>query len=385
MLWRMLEVVEPAQQAELVPYVCGHLDRWPDALRLAPEHWSERAFVGQPGPLWSLARAAALTRWRLFDTELIALSRQDALASLSALALDHNQLGEDGLRALAHSAQAVGLRAVSVRHNPLGPTGVRGLAQLAGLEEVDLGWTRCGVRGLRYLVRGQSAGSLRVVRAAHDELYDDGLAQMGGLTRLESLELPSNNLGAGAVQQLAAQPPARLRALDLSENALGDEGARWLVDLMLRSALEIVVLAATGLGAAGLRALLHAPSAAQLTALDVSRNRLGSEAGQLIAEATHVVKLERLALQACGLTWPGVQALATAPQLASLRVLDLSYNAVGPQGARALADSPYLSRLERLVVDEAAIGVEGVRALARSPHAACRAAIDAQRRWVQAD
>jgi hypothetical protein len=160
-LWRMMEGVEPTRQGELVPYVSGHLERWPDALRVAPEHWSQRALYDEDVPLWPLVRSASLARWGLYDTELIALTRSEAMEQLTCLELSHNQLGEDGLRAVASSARCERLRSLKVRDNPLGPSGVRGLAQVEGLEAVELGWTRCAARGMRHLLRGKSAGSLR--------------------------------------------------------------------------------------------------------------------------------------------------------------------------------------------------------------------------------
>jgi hypothetical protein len=78
-----------------------------------------------------------------------------------------------------------------------------------------------------------------------------------------------------------------------------------------------------------------------------------------------------------------VASFADAPHLSSLRELDLSHNFIGDEGALALATSPHLGGLERLIVEDGHIGAEGASALLQSPHAACRAAVDLQRRWAR--
>src|SRR5690606_25798043 len=82
--WRALcEVLERGDvarlEAEQLPYVLSCLERWPDALKIAPARWVEARLTGAPAPWLAIAMTLDLSEQRLDVAEL------DALVSTPAL------------------------------------------------------------------------------------------------------------------------------------------------------------------------------------------------------------------------------------------------------------------------------------------------------------
>ena len=147
------------------------------------------------------------------------------------------------------------------------------------------------------------------------------------------------------LQPLADFPSlARMEALDLRNNNLGDDGT--------------AILAAS-------------PHVKGLRYLDLGFNRIGSSGSASIARSPNLAGLSTLKLDDNFLDYPddrGVAALVAGPHPAQLVTLDLRWNAIGPIGARVLASSPALPRLATLHLGNNAIGDAGAEALAASTH-----------------
>src|SRR5262249_24591154 len=109
------------------------------------------------------------------------------------------------------------------------------------------------------------------------------------------------------------------------------------------------------------------PQVARLRALDLERNDLGD--GDVVALASpNLVGLKTLLLWSNRVGDVGVRAiLAGLPGLARL---DLSGNIVGDDGAEALSFSPALGRLKLLDLSGNQVGDAGAVALASSAYAA---------------
>jgi uncharacterized protein (TIGR02996 family) len=144
------------------------------------------------------------------------------------------------------------------------------------------------------------------------------------------------------VQVLANSPSlARMEALDLRDNFLGDDGA--------------AVLAAS-------------PHVSGLRYLDLGFNRIGSQGSASITLSPNLKGLTTLKLDDNHIDDRAVEALIAVPHPGPLVTLHLRWNAVGPAGARALASSSALPRLATLHLGNNDIGDAGAEALAAAKH-----------------
>jgi uncharacterized protein (TIGR02996 family) len=105
------------------------------------------------------------------------------------------------------------------------------------------------------------------------------------------------------------------------------------------------------------------PHLARLTALDLHGQSLGDEGVRAICSSPHLRGLADLRLSWNSITDAGVQVLAACPRLAGLRTLTLYSNAIGDAGAVALARSHDLARLTRVDLVHNPIGEAGRQAL----------------------
>jgi uncharacterized protein (TIGR02996 family) len=216
---------------------------------------------------------------------------------------------------------------------------------------------------------------------------------------LVHLALPDSSLdSAGRLPALTeALCHLALSSLDLSDNTLGEEGARVLAASPMLGKLRRLSLAGCRVGVAGIRALASTPALAGLEHLDLSSNyarTLGTESlaaspflgnlstleldgcaddkgVQALAESPFLKRLTCLGLRRTDLRDEGARALAASANLASLTVLDLGENGrLGVAGVRALANSPHLAGLRALSLGGVPLTAEGAQALAESPHLA---------------
>jgi hypothetical protein len=201
----------------------------------------------------------------------------------------------------------------------------------------------------RGLVQVQLTAAAFLERGA--QLLDDGVVDVWSVSRV-----------LDAAGFLASPLLERVRALDLTGNALGQTGARALCAVKWGPGLRWLKLDSAALGDAGVSSLAAAPALAPLRALSVSDNRLG--AAGLAAIAAGFGALRTLTLSANPAGDVGVAALAAAPRLAALRALGLRGVRAGEDGARALAGARFAATLQSLDLSRNALGDGGVGALA---------------------
>jgi uncharacterized protein (TIGR02996 family) len=125
----------------------------------------------------------------------------------------------------------------------------------------------------------------------------------------------------------------------------------------------VVGLKLSGLAPADLPRLLDGPLLRGLTALDLSDNALGDEGVRLLAECPHLAALTELGLDHDNIADEGAGLLAASPHLGRLTDLSLWGNHIGSAGAWALAGSVPLGRLERLTLMQNPVGSEARQAL----------------------
>src|SRR5438552_1092015 len=190
--------------------------------------------------------------------------------------------------------------------------------ELAGLSGLGLCFDHLDSRAAALLAACRHLAGLKRLNLNGNPIGDEGVACLGTsthLTGLEALHLEHCGLGPAAVGRLAASRLTRLRALDLSENLLGD---------------------------GGVARLATAPFLSRFTALDLTAVGMGDAAAQRLAESPSVRGLHRLRLGYNGIGDAGAIALARSSHLTALTALDLNGNAIGDAGAQTILDAPHL-------------------------------------------
>jgi uncharacterized protein (TIGR02996 family) len=179
-----------------------------------------------------------------------------------------------------------GLHTLSVWRVKPGDEGLKLLAgtpSLANLRELELALPHCSDTGLGYLAESDHLQGLRVLTLdgaswGPTPVTVNGLRPLLGsrLPHLTTLRLTGSawSLEGKQGQQLRELPGlARLHALNLWSNLIGDEGARTLAGCPLLTNLRELFLARNQIRDEGMLALTDSPHLRRLELLDVRENR----------------------------------------------------------------------------------------------------------------
>lgn len=99
--------------------------------------------------------------------------------------------------------------------------------------------------------------------------------------------------------------------------------------------------------------------------LDLSANAVRDQGAWTLAQSPHLGQVRGLNLSSSGIGDKGLKALAASPYLTGLRELYLDDNRISDESARILAGSPLASRLDALYLRFNAIGSDGASLLQR--------------------
>lgn len=191
------------------------------------------------------------------------------------------------------------------------------------------------------------------------------------------------------LEELLASPLlARVRELDLCDNALGNEGVRLAASSPHLRELEVLDLGYNGIDDAGVRLLARSSSLPAMTALSLGFNERITSAGVAeLAASPFLGGLMTLDLSSNAIDEAGIQAIVASPTLRQLHRLRISENRIGDAGAAALAQSTLLqrmlSRITRLELRDNRIGPSGARALASCPLMTRCLALDLTRNSIE--
>ncbi|XP_048002912.1 ran GTPase-activating protein 1 isoform X2 [Leguminivora glycinivorella] len=167
---------------------------------------------------------------------------------------------------------------------------------------------------------------------------------------------------------------ARLKVLDLSDNAFGPIGVEGLAKLLqseVCSELEELRLNNNGLGITGARLLAKALSSRppKLRVFIAGRNRLENDGATALAQVFEKMgSLEEVAMPQNGIYHVGISALSEAfKQNPQLSCLNLNDNTIGPKGAAAVAQAlPRLKNLKAINFGDCLLKSKGARTLAKA-------------------
>jgi hypothetical protein len=198
----------------------------------------------------------------------------------------------------------------------------------------------------------QGLGNIRI------EAMAESMSAAPNSRAIAAMNLSDNRLSkAGVVAMIRQLNPLSLSSLDLSHNALGNEGLAEILKLMEGSkTLTCLNLENTSIGDFGVEKLCHLVVYSSLKSLNLSHCQLHSRGRGAPAIASMIGsggsnQLTTLSLSWCKLTGAAaksvVQAVGTAK---TIEILDLSWNVLGagtvPELAEALAKNDSLTHLD---------------------------------------
>lgn len=197
---------------ELLPYIDGVLQTWPDAIRRVPRRWFTAFLLPDDQgehlhPLIALCRHLVMTYEPLDVQRCARLWQSQAMRPLTMAGLQHCGLADAHIEAMAS------------RPSP------------ASLAHLDLGANGVGVEGCRALVQSPLRQHLTTLALWGNPIGDDGLEAIisARWPRLERLELVRTRITDASAQMLATTKhlPA-LTSITLAYNPLSDARLRAL-------------------------------------------------------------------------------------------------------------------------------------------------------------
>ncbi len=186
---------------------------------------------------------------------------------------------------------------------------------------------------------------------------------------LTELLFAHNRLGQSSVHELTKEGGALggLTRLDLSGNAIGDEGLRVLGRDARFGSITRLGLSLVNATPSGVSALINGSIAKRVTHLELAGNELGLEALRSILSGGFPA-LTHLDVSEAMLGDEGLAAFLDSPTVAQLVSLELKKNAISAEGARRLASVKF-DRLEYLSVSGNPLGESGMTTLKKAfPH-----------------
>ena len=251
--FELIELLEDWQEEDpndfvrvALPYVCGHLDHWPDRLRQLPIDWFEswceqrdeqdmergawrftlaRAFVAPELPHRDTARALVrgmtqsewledatvleMPRCYMRNLPIWMLARSSKLGRLEALDLSYNGLSVWSMHALQRAESLTAIERLALDGNGLD---ARALMPLAARTD----WRR-----LRALSLSSTTGS-------HRERLE-ALMSTPCWPHVRSLALPGQLLDDSTLELFLESPPPALTHLDLRDHRLSPKAIRKLL------------------------------------------------------------------------------------------------------------------------------------------------------------
>jgi uncharacterized protein (TIGR02996 family) len=218
------------------------------------------------------------------------------------------------------------------------------------LRSLDLSSTRVTHSSGTLLAQCTRLSQLKELDLHDTKFGDSGLAALASsptLSNLEKLTLREAQLSDVGVAALGQSPSIRLVELDLRHNQIGDSGLRQFVQGGGLTRLQTLLLGKNVVGAEGLRAIFESPQCV-LTELRVNWNPIGDEGVRAIALASSASSLLKLDLQMVGLHETGAIALSESPYLSQLEELLIYDEDISSAGQIAIIQSQGLSLLKNL-------------------------------------
>lgn len=313
-------------------------------------------------------RAFALRHAMLRPRHAAQLQSASLLHGLSGIDLSHNKLGDEGLALLCDAASS--WESLKLSHNKVSERGALRLStsvQCHALLRLDLESNELGAEGARHL-GGAHSGLARIeaLNMRFNELGDEGVAEVAKSaiwTQLRKLNVSSNYMSKEGVKALCeAEYMSSFDVLNLSNNPLNDEEvARLITSCAIMRELRELNLDGSGMHTNVMSELLTPGHMPRLESLNLGRHKLAREGLSLLTSISPV--LRRLNLSDASLGERGVRALISTPGVESLEHLELARNMLRDEGGTQVVCAPALERVKHLDLSRNELGDRVMHAL----------------------
>lgn len=317
---------------QAIPYIEGHVSRWPSHLLVAPTTWTKKLMFGQLVPGMTLVRTLQLKGKSLGPQSIKPIGRLIEKIPVQVLDLSDADLQDRTLKLLIEQPFMRNIHTLNLANNAITGKGLSALASASnchGIEVLDLSRNRLRQHHLKSLAKEGGLPGLHTLKLSHAQLtHEDleALIDVGLLSRLRSLSL----------EQCQVVGAMSWRRLFLEVD--------W-------SQLEHLNLAHTKLDQGDMNALAQATTMSKLKVLNLNHAAIGPGGMSTLMDCEHFGELTHCALRHCALTGGDMAQLSTWSLAGQLEVLDLSQNALGEEGIWALADYPADNKLRDLSLD----------------------------------
>lgn len=222
--------------------------------------------------------------------------------------ISHN-LGDSAATALA----SLDIQSLVLMGNNIGLEGAKSLASSASLQTLVLSSNPIGDEGAVALSKSKS---IRVLKVDQCEITSGGNALLSSNT-LQDLDLSGNGVNDDDIPE---HIPENIKALDLSNNFIGEKGAKRLAN---NSHIERLYLGNNEVGNQGAIALSENKT---LKDLALNGNKLGDECAEALSK---MEGLEKLRLDYNNFSKQAQNLLFSAPTSKKRKIIDLSNNFEG--------------------------------------------------------
>ncbi len=272
------------------------------------------------------------------------LTQSPHLSSLTTLYLRRNRISDSGLFSLANSSQ------------------------LQNLRELDLGENH--ISSLQNLTDWEGLKNLTKLYLYANSIGDQGIissGKKGYLQDLKYLHINENYLGSRFIYDFVAMcKNVKLLDLHIGDSSIENDG---LVELAKNSLLKHVKrlnLDLNEITEIGLRDMVSSyknECPINLHCLNLSSNAIGDEGLSFLLQSDYLNKTNHLILDRCELTDEGIAMLCQSPKLRNLSRLDLSSNNLSSRSARYLVESTHLKKLSEIHLFWIKLSLEAKRLL----------------------
>ena len=200
------------------------------------------------------------------------------------------------------------------------------------------------------------------------QLSQNAISDEGGLRivsnptwiNLQELDLSSNVLGAKIGVALGNNKSwPKLRILNLDGNTIGIEGACAIGKNTMWTKLQVLNLNSNGIEAEGAVALSKNEIWSELRILELANNIIGDKGVSELSKNTTWINLRVLNLGDNSISALGVEKLRKNSTWAHLEILDLSTNEICDEGSSALSKNTSWKELKTLILTSNSICAEG--------------------------
>lgn len=278
------------------------------------------------------------------------LTKLELLERITSLCFCGKPLQSTGVRVLVKSDHLGRLHGLGLASNEVGDAGLKHLAactKLNQLKALDISDNRFRAAGLRQLMTTTNINALTHVDLSFNSVSSELFAEfvMSPLFRqLTSLDVSCNDI---SLQSRSWQAAKEVKYKFSQAGPIPVERSNYGSNLASHpSQLTALIVRMNGIDSLGVKNLAWSHIAPTLAMLDISKNAIGDDGVRPIIKSGRFCNLSQLHLNECGLTDRSAYLLASSDFLSQLDMVTLDGNEFTETGISALESSKHNRHLD---------------------------------------